>query len=224
MKTEKDEPDGHLLSKKAYSQIVDELIAGNIRMGQVIREEDLGSKFGMSRTPIREAILSLESEGIVARNGRYYFVVYPEPDEINQIYELRRELESLAAFLAAVKITEVMKSNLENVIIEMTFLTKNAPEPISLTNVNSKFHGLIAKASGNRFLERDLGLFRLRLRIIKLTILTSYEKKENELRQHRAIADAIIQGDPNLARKKMYSHQTELWNYARLNIIPKLFS
>nr|WP_287950049.1 GntR family transcriptional regulator [Acidiplasma sp.] len=141
-----------ILSKKIYSYIIDEIVSGRLRMGQIIDENKIKDVFNVSKTPIREAIISLENEEVVKKNGKSYFVSFIEPEEIDQIFEARRELESIAAFLAAQRMQRQELKQMENIITKLKDVNGET-DPIELANLNGKFHSLIAKASGNKYIE-----------------------------------------------------------------------
>lgn len=209
-------------AERAYSRILEDIIEGNLRIGQIVQVNDLSEVLGMSKTPIREAILALEREEILRKRGKFFFVVYPDPEEINQMYELRTELEAFSSYLAALRITKSLKSNLTSIVKEMKRITFNNPRPFDLANINGKFHSLIGKAANNRYLEDDMKRIRTRLRVIRITLYTSYENRLRELEEHRVVGKAILDGDPSRARELMYVHETNVWTYVKENVIPRM--
>ena len=103
------------LSKFAYEALMQRIADGKFRTGQTFTEEFLKKELKISRTPIREALGSMQSEGIVSKNGRSYSVIYLNENEINEIYEVRRELESLAAYLSAIRMSTNERKELKRI-------------------------------------------------------------------------------------------------------------
>ncbi|PYB69007.1 GntR family transcriptional regulator [Thermoplasma sp. Kam2015] len=210
------------LSKKIYNYIIEEITSGHLRMGQIIDENGIMELFGSSKTPIREAILSLENDGIIEKRGKSYFVCFIEPDEINQIFEARRELEAIAVYYAAKRIQKAELKQLSDILKKIRKST-DEDEPADLANLNGKFHSIIARASRNKYIENEVNLLRLKLRIVRVTLFTSIERRSDELAEHSAIYEALANGDAEKARTLMYNHETDVWEYVNKYIIPKLY-
>ena len=210
------------LSKKSYNYIIEEITSGHLRMGQIIDENGIMELFGSSKTPIREAILSLENDGIIEKRGKSYFVCFIEPEEINQIFEARRELEAIAVYYAAKRIQKAELKQLNDILKKIRKST-DEDEPADLANLNGKFHSIIARASRNKYIENEVNLLRLKLRIVRVTLFTSIERRSDELTEHSAIYEALANGDADKARTLMYNHETDVWEYVNKYIIPKLY-
>jgi len=210
------------LSRKIYGYLMEEITSGRLRMGQIIDENAIMELFRISKTPIREAIFSLENDGIIEKRGKSYFVSFIGPDEINQIFEARRELEAIAAYYAAQRI---QKSELNQLSYVLKMIKKSTEEdqPADLANLNGKFHSIIAKASKNKYIEDEVNLLRLKLRIVRVTLFSSLERRSDELLEHSQIYEALVNKDAEQARALMYNHETDVWEYVNKNIIPKLY-
>ena len=85
----------------AYSLLLAAIDFGEFRPGDRLVETELADRFGVSRTPVREALQRLETQGVVARDGRSLFVASLDHDQLGELYVVRAELEGLAARLAA---------------------------------------------------------------------------------------------------------------------------
>lgn len=211
------------LSLKAYDLIMNMILTGQLRMGQSITEDMLKNHLGMSKTPIREAIISLENDGIISKMGRFYNVVYLTKDQINEIYEFKVELEALAAYYATMRMSASMKRNLKQINDKITKMSTDDADPITLANLSGKLHALIAKGSGNSYIEKEINMLRLRLRIVRITIFTSAGRRTEEKEEHEVITQAILRNDPLKAAEAMRKHQIGVWEYVRNEIVPKLY-
>ena len=87
--------------KDAYQLVLEAIDLGEFRPGDRLVESELAVRFGVSRTPIREALQRLETQGVVARDGRSLVVSSLDHDQLGELYVVRAELEGLAARLAA---------------------------------------------------------------------------------------------------------------------------
>ena len=114
-----------------------------------------------------------------------------------------------------------IKKSLEDILDKIQLIGDG--DPVSLANINGKFHALVAKGSGNEYIEKFLSSLRLRLRIVRVTLFTSMERRDDELKEHRAIADSILNGEAELARKAMQDHEKDVLEYVKKTVIPKLY-
>ncbi len=211
------------LSLKAYDMIMNMIMTGQLRMGQSITEDMLKNQLGMSKTPIREAIISLENDGIISKMGRFYNIVYLTKDQINEIYEFKAELEALAAYYATLRMSASMKRNLKQINDKISKMSTDDADPIALANLSGKLHALIAKGSGNSYIEKEINMLRLRLRIVRITIFTSAGRRTEEKDEHEEITQAILGNDPRKAAEAMRKHQMDVWEYVKTEIVPKLY-
>ena len=211
------------LSLKAYDMIMNMIMTGQLRMGQSITEDMLKNQLGMSKTPIREAIISLENDGIISKVGRFYNIVYLTKEQINEIYEIKVELEALAAYFATIRMNAAMKRTLKQINDKIAKMSTEDADPIALANLSGKLHALIAKGSGNSYIEKEINMFRLRLRIVRITIFTSAGRRTEEKEEHEEITQAILSNDPKKAAEVMRKHQMDVWEYVKNEIVPKLY-
>ncbi len=211
------------LSLKAYDMIMNMIMTGQLRMGQSVTEDMLKNQLGMSKTPIREAIISLENDGIISKVGRFYNIVYLTKEQINEIYEFKVELEALAAYFATIRMSAAMKRNLKQIDDKISKMSTADADPIALANLSGKLHALIAKGSENTYIEKEINMLRLRLRIVRITIFTSAGRRTEERNEHEDITRAILGNDPKEAAEAMRKHQMDVWEYVKNEIVPKLY-
>ena len=89
------------MQKDAYSLILDAIEAGQFKPGDRLVESELADRFGVSRTPVREALQRLETQSMLTRDGRSLIVASLDHNQLSELYAVRGELEGLAARLAA---------------------------------------------------------------------------------------------------------------------------
>jgi len=133
------------LSDIAVSRLRKEILDGDISPGQLLAESAVAQRLGVSRVPVREALFTLEGEGLVAfsETGRAY-VKDLSPHDFDELYVLRLALEPVAARLAAPVLREDA-SRLEKNIKA----TGKAPTLLNVTHLDLDFHEIILEASGN---------------------------------------------------------------------------
>ncbi|WP_252896876.1 GntR family transcriptional regulator [Metallosphaera hakonensis] len=104
------------LGETAYEEILKRILRGEYSQGQLLTEDKLCKDLNMSRTPVREALRVLESEGIVKKVNRSYTVIYITSDEVEKLYEVRIPLESTASKLAAIRAKVEDISEMESIL------------------------------------------------------------------------------------------------------------
>lgn len=212
------------LTEMAYKHIFDSIMNGRYRSGQSLSPDGIVAELKISKTPVREALVQLETEGLISRNGRYYNVIFLDQKEILDLYELRAILESEAAALACERITPEQLADLKVILQRIkAAVAEPNPEPIKLADQNGKFHAMIAAASGNSYILEYTSNIRLKLKIIRTTLFTSFDRRQDEIEEHEAILTAIERGDSELARARVRSHMFKVVNYLKNNVLNKIY-
>jgi DNA-binding GntR family transcriptional regulator len=198
------------------------MLSGELVSGTRLRQEALAEEFGVSRTPIREALRKLQASGLVeVRPHRGALVRAPSTREIRDAYEVRAELEGLAAELAAGRIHQLQLDLLHDAqvqfreALERTIALRAgvqdfdpAEETERWGRANDNFHQAVQAAAANDVLVGMLlHLHRSFPRDLSRTVLAeSATLLEENVREHEAILDAIERRDPPRARALMIDH------------------
>ena len=140
-------------TKDAYDLLLEAIDQGEFRPGDRLVESELAERFGVSRTPIREALQRLETQCVVARDGRSLVVSSLDHDQLGELYVVRAELEGLAARLAAQHAAPEEIAVLWEMVASDRALVA---EPDRLARANRRFHRQIHLASHNRYLIQQL--------------------------------------------------------------------
>jgi DNA-binding GntR family transcriptional regulator len=133
------------------------ILEGGLRPGQRIVEQQLAEALSVSRTPVREALVKLERENLVARIGRGMAVRTYSSDEVRDIYDLRAHLESYAARIACERITDAELAALERVQEDLELDRSSQTEAEAtrqLAQTNQRFHAVVVRAARSAPLER----------------------------------------------------------------------
>ncbi|MBB5255122.1 GntR family transcriptional regulator [Sulfurisphaera ohwakuensis] len=210
------------LSQLAYEKILNLIINGKYKPGNLLKEDELANTLNISRTPVREALARLERDGIIIKSGKSYSVIPLSAEDIIQIYEIRIPLEAEASKLASIRGTEEELKKMLDIIEEIKRVKEDA-EPLTLAELNGKLHRTISEASHNKFLVDILENIRLKLKIVRVTLFTSFQRREEELREHSEIVTSIIERNPDKAYQLMKEHELNVLEYVKKNILPILF-
>jgi DNA-binding GntR family transcriptional regulator len=193
-------PDAH---RDAYELVLDAIDQGLYRPGDRLVESELAERFGVSRTPIREALQRLETQSLLTRDGRSLIVASLDHAQMAELYVVRQELEGLAAKLAAQHAAEEEIQVLRDMVEADRALLD---DPEALARANRRFHHQIHLASHNRFLVQQLDLVYRSMALMARTSLAAAGRGQNALDEHAAIVDAIAQRDGNRAARTLKDH------------------
>ena len=144
------------LTEKVYSLLRAEILTCELEPGRELSEAELASRFDVSKTPVREALATLRSEGFVRTFPRRGYQVVPITfGDMNELFELRTVLESGAAELACQRISDGELDHL-NKLADVVYDRAEQPSLKRFIQANRDFHGAIARASGNERLHQQL--------------------------------------------------------------------
>ncbi len=197
------------ISEVAVELLRKSIIEGHLAPGTKISVRELAESWGISRTPIREAIKRLESEGLLVSIPRKGAVVRKfTPREIRDIYTVRLALELLAVRLAIPNLQDKRIEEIELIhrnLVDALGTTKemNVSEIIRL---NDDFHFSIYKASSNEILCDIIRNLWNRISPIIVVIITSPERGKHMISEHSLILEALRERDSEKAAKALQSH------------------
>ena len=189
--------------KDAYDMILEAIDIGVYRPGDRLVESELAERFGVSRTPIREALQRLETQSLLARDGRSLIVASLDHTQLAELYVVRSELEGLAARLAARHAAEEEIEVLAQMIEDDRALVDDPP---ALARANRRFHRQVHLASHNRYLYQQLDLVYRTMALMATTSLAATGRGEKALEEHRRIVEAIRARDEQAAYAALKDH------------------
>lgn len=203
------------LREIVYEELKRQIMVGEIAPGTRMMEVELADEMGVSRTPVREAIRKLEKEGLVTiepRRGAYASDISAK--DMVDILEVRQDLEGMAAGIAAQKITEEGR-------IELEKIARGYKESVDKGDIeeiikyDEAFHKYIVGLSGNKTLIKMVSQVQelaLRFRYI---YYEDFSRFKNQPSEHQIIVDAIVNGDASGARKSAEEHLAGLKDFVR---------
>jgi len=189
--------------KDAYSLILEAIDSHIYKPGDRLVESELAERFGVSRTPIREALQRLETQSLLTRDGRSLIVASLDHSQLSELYVVRGELEGLAARLAARHATPEEIKVLRDMMEDDKALIGDPP---ALSRANRRFHKQIHLASHNRFLVQQLDLVHRSMALLATTSIAAEGRGDQTLNEHAAIVAAIEAGDGDAADQALRDH------------------
>jgi DNA-binding GntR family transcriptional regulator len=182
-------------SQDAYDRIRRKIFDHELAPGTRIGEAELTRMLSMSRTPVREALARLESEGLlIAVVGRGFIVSELSTEDLIGTYVVRAALEGLAAAEASKHFTRVDIAHLEDLYEAMDNVRKT-DDGEELARLNSEFHAAIAYISGNRTLQSMLAEIHDVFERFRTTALTLPGRRDMAHEEHGLIIEALRRGD-----------------------------
>lgn len=193
----------------AYDALISSIKEGVYPPGHRLREEEVGERLTLSRTPVREALRRLEADGIVEHKPRMGAVVRQlSHGEVVELYEMRVVLERTAAELAARHGTDAEYDTLDDYNQEIAAERNN---PSRAAAINQEFHRGLYLAGRNRFLLEAARALNNSLLLLGPTTFTDEARIDTVVRQHQMIVDALRDGDVEAAGAAAGAHlQTSL--------------
>ena len=200
------------LSVLAHEAMQERILSGYFKPGEWLRQEELSQQLAVSYTPIRQALDRLVADGLAERVPNKGVRVSPiDENEIAEIYCLRLLLEPLVVRLAVIRIASDQLKYLETIIEQAEILTK-LEEMSRRRQLNRIFHGVISQASGSISLKRLTEILWNRFPFWMLYEGLHHQPRtlkpilEREIKEHRALLNAIANRDVNLVEQISASH------------------
>lgn len=187
-------------------QIADEIISGVLEPGTPLDEQELAARFGVSRTPVREAIRQLAASGLVSvRPHRGAVVALPTPTQLDDMFEAMGELEALCAGLAARNMTVPERRGLEALHQALRALVHEG-DPLRYHETNEAFHAAIYAGTHNGYLAELTLMTRARVAPFRRAQFRTTGRLGGSYQEHDLIVQAILRGDQPGAAEAMRAH------------------
>jgi DNA-binding GntR family transcriptional regulator len=197
--------------ERVFAELKHRLLGGEFPLGARLVEERLGAILETSRTPVREALVRLHTEGLVVRHSDGGFVpMVPDVATMRTLYEVRVGLEMQALRRPASFGTTHDQEQL--VALREEWEVIGAEVPVAAPDfvlLDEAFHVGLAEAAGNGVLVEFLGAVNDRIRIVRMQDFLTADRVSETVEQHLAIVDAVLEGEIELAVALFDAHLTE---------------
>ena len=209
---------GKKTSDFVFDALCKSIAEGELKPGQRLREVEIAEALGVSRTPLREALIKLEQQHLLRHqpNGAYFIAEW-DKKTLWELATLRGALEGLAISLAIINFNQEDYFFLETLIDRMDRLVKDKDYD-KLIMLDIQFHNYIWSRSGHSFLQETLEQLNPQVRYFMM--ITKRGDEESYPTTHRQLLDVLRQGDPVKAKNVIQEHILETAEHliAQLNI------
>jgi len=212
------------LREEAYQVLRKAIIEGRLEAGARLVETEIAEQLGISRTPVREAIHMLESEGMVSLIPRKGYVVADfSAQEVEEIFGIRQVLEGYAGRLATSRITAQQLEELKDIYTRSLKYVDEPDSALPLFQLNTEFHDCLISCSQNRRLRELIDTVRSSLLSYRLATLTDPAERRQSVEGHQQILAALERKDADLVEELINQHVAHSMNVVlQKQILPKL--
>ncbi len=193
------------LADCVFERLENDILGGKYAYGEVLTEARLSEELGVSRTPIREAIRRLEQENILRESGRGMVVQGITPEDVTDILDIRVLIEGEAARRAAEHMTDQQKRALMEAVELQEFYAIKA-DAEHMQEQDHQFHEGIYAGCGSITLQSVLVPLHRKAQKYRRASVERSDRAAESVREHRAIAQAILAGDGALAAELTTQH------------------
>jgi len=201
-----------------FEKLKKAIINGKLQQGKIITELQISKEFGVSRTPVREALYKLTATGLIRKAPNKGFLVSTwSIKEIKDVFEIRIALECLAVKLFIENSCSEDVESLRGILEKMKKAVKEK-NFMEMTKMNNNFHNVIIRKSGNSEILHTLEPLKNKINIFRLISISTPTRSEKSLNEHESILDSIVKKDIDSAKKLFEIHIK-----SSLNVIEKKF-
>ena len=193
-------------AQRIEQSLMEEISVGDLAPGQRLDEVGLASRFGASRTPVREALSRLTAQGVLVQGEkRGVFVAEYGREELSQIFEAMHEIEAACARIAAQRLTLLKRSEIEAAQADC-LAAAQAGDRAAYLRANEAFHMAIYSATGNPYMAEIASEFRRRTGPFRAKKFATREDLISSAESHQALIADIFSEDSVTASNSMRSH------------------
>lgn len=193
------------LADQVFEKLESDIIHGVYTRGEVLTELKLVEQLGVSRTPIREALRRLEQERLIEDTAKGSVVLGITADDLLDIMNIREQIECLAAYYACINMTEEGIKELEEIVDLQDFYFSKW-DTDRLRQADDRFHDLICELSQRNVIRDTLVPLHRKTRRYRKSAIQNKDRAVLSLQEHRAIFNALKEGDPEKAKEVMKAH------------------
>ena len=180
------------LREQVFVMLLNDLLKGSFKKGEKLKDTEIAERFGVSRTPVREALIRLEDEGYLSNNmGRGFEIVSIGEREAVEIYLLVAELE----FYALNQVTKVDDEILDNLVELNDRLGSMKFNPREKLNLDVEWHAVVISLSKNETLIKTIKSFKKKTVWFELNYMKMEDTSTMSTKDHKLIIDLLRKGD-----------------------------
>lgn len=200
------------LADQVFEHLETDILSGKYQRGEILTESKLSSELGVSRTPIREALRRLEQEHIIEETAKGAVVLGITEKDVEDIFIIRRQLEVIAAGLAAEKCTDEELEQLKEVLeLQEFYLEKSDPEKIK--QMDNSFHAAIYKLCDSTIFYDILIPLHKKIQKYRKNAVKSASRATASVQEHRQIYEALAARNRELVEKCVLEHVENAYSH-----------
>lgn len=194
------------LRNRVLQRLREDIITGKFQQGEELRETAVGEAYGVSRTPVREALRQLELEGLITViPNKGACVEGVSAKDVLDIYEIRSRLEGLCARWATQNISGEQMDRMDEAVYMAEFHYRRSHFD-KMAEIDSSFHEIMYEASGSRRLQHILSDFHQYIYPVRKMSMAANNRGQASIGEHRQIVEAIRGGNEDLAEQLLSKH------------------
>ena len=202
------------LADQVFEHIERDILSGKYERGEIITESKLSAELGVSRTPIREALRRLEQEHLIEESGKGSIVIGISEKDLEDMFLIRKQLECLAASMAAKNHTDEQLAELKETLeLQEFYVTKADTEHVKY--MDNKFHRILYKLTGSTVFYDTLVPLHRKIQKYRRASLQSKSRAKESVLEHRRVYEAIASRDEDLAAKTVLEHIENAYNHIK---------
>ena len=202
------------LADQVFEHIERDILSGKYERGEIITESKLSTELGVSRTPIREALRRLDQEHLIEESGKGSIVIGISEKDLEDIFLIRKQLECLAASMAAKNHTDEQLAELKETLeLQEFYVAKADTEHVKY--MDNKFHRILYKLTGSTVFFDTLVPLHRKIQKYRRASLQSKSRAAESVQEHRKIYEAIALGDEKLAYETVLEHIENAYNHIK---------
>lgn len=202
------------LADQVFEHIERDILSGKYERGEIITEGKLSAELGVSRTPVREALRRLDQEHLIEESGKGSIVIGISEKDLEDIFLIRKQLECLAASMAAKNHTDEQLAELKETLeLQEFYVTKADTEHVKY--MDNKFHRILYKLTGSNVFFDTLVPLHRKIQKYRRASLQSKSRAVESVQEHRKIYEAIAKGDEESAYKTVLEHIENAYNHIK---------
>ncbi len=194
------------LKERAYDKLKELIITGGLEPGELHNEKRLAEALGVSRTPVREALLELSREGMVAFvPGKGVEIFKIKAEQVREVFEIRKIIEGYILKKIASRLTsEDIKEIDQNISRQEKMLGKR--DRLAFIEYDKQFHLYIASRIGNKQIESILDNLRDQMHLMGIRAVEDHSRMKQVIKEHHAIFSGLKEGNPQKAYSALIDH------------------
>ena len=196
------------IADQIFEQLERDILAGKYARGEILSEQGLANRLGVSRTPVREAIRRLEQENILEESGRGLVVVGISREDMLDMYEIRLKIEGEAAARAAERISEEELAAMRELLEMQRYYSERGGEGSSdqIKNLDSQFHQLLYRSCGSMPYCETLCALHKKMTKYRMASVSKQSRALQSTQEHERILAALEAHDAKAAAEACLRH------------------